>query len=480
MLSSLTTRWRAHYSKLPPALQLIGLQLWLPVFFLIMFSFCYLAAFHSPKIHDAPVAVVNSPAASQFTDRFSQASPGMFDFRFVQDQADATEAVRDGSAAAAVTFPTTRSGAPEVTIASAHQFQAAQLMKSTFTTAFSQAGTAPKITDIAPLPSGDSYGLGAMYLMLSWCIGGYMVAMFIGMMGNPLSHLTRVGILAGGALVASVITNVLASLVIGVYDSAHIWQMMGISFLWILAIGLAVNGLAYFFGRFITAIALTMFVFLSIPSSGAAYPVWMVPRIFGDLNPLVVGHGITEMIKRVLYGVGEPYWQPFLLMAGYAVLGVVTMIVGKRWRESKEFDRILAGKTTMMAAAQGAMAEKAMADRERILAQHGLDSESDDDTQGDDDATGSRDDGGVAASSDRGPSRDRVAAGSRQSHYSIVDLESDFGGDPMLGGNGLGRSGTGGSLATDELEHQVREMINRRRVVDASTNGHSSNGTAHH
>ena len=47
-------------------------------------------------------------------------------------------------------------------------------MKSTFTTAFSQAGTTPRITDIAPLPSGDSYGMGAMYLMLSWCIGGYM------------------------------------------------------------------------------------------------------------------------------------------------------------------------------------------------------------------------------------------------------------------------------------------------------------------
>ena len=475
MLSSLTTRWRTQYSKLPPALQMIGLQMWLPVFFLIMFSFCYLAAFHSPKIHDAPVAVVNSPAASQFTDRFSQASPGMFEFRFVQDQAEATEAVRDGSAAAAVTFPTTRSGAPEVTIASAHQFQAAQLMKSTFTTAFGQAGTAPKITDIAPLPSGDSYGLGAMYLMLSWCIGGYMVAMFIGMMGNPLSHVTRVGILAGGALVASVITNVLSSFVIGVYDSSHVWQMMGISFLWILAIGLAVNGLAYFFGRFITAIALTMFVFLSIPSSGAAYPVWMVPRIFGDLNPLVVGHGITEMIKRILYGVGEPYWQPFLLMAGYAVLGIVTMLVGKRWRESKEFDRILAGKTTMMAAAQGAMMKKGMADRERILAAHGLDSNAEPIDSDDDEAPA----GDSAGRADR-----RDDQTDRTSHYTVADLESDFGGDPMFGGNGLGRSGTGGALATDELEHQVRTMINRRRVDPVSnghaTHGHSTNGTARH
>ncbi|KQR97569.1 hypothetical protein ASG12_16855 [Williamsia sp. Leaf354] len=437
MLKALTTRWRKFYGSLPPALQMIGLQLWLPVFFLFAFCFCYLWAFHSPQIHDAPVAVVNSPAASTFTDQFSKAQPGMFDFRLYQTADEATEAVRDGSAAASLALPSQAGGKPVVTIASAHQFQAAQLMKTTFTQTFAQSGVAPQVNDIAPLPKGDSYGLGAMYLMLSWCIGGYMVAMFIGMMGAPLSHLTRVSILAGGAAVAALITNLLAGPVIGVYDG-HLPQMIGISFLWILAVGLAVNGLSYFFGRFITAVALLMFVFLSIPSSGAAYPTWMVPRIFGDLNPLVVGHGITEMIKRVLYGVGEPYWQPFLLMGGYALLGIVTMIVGKRWRESKEFDRILAGKTTMMAAAQGAMMRKGMADRERILTAHGLDSD--------------------ANPIEESPKeKDRVTDDpdtSEGGHYSVDDMETQFRGDPMLNGNNLG-----GGFADEEREYEMREAI---------------------
>lgn len=440
MFKALTTRWRKFYGSLPPALQMIGLQLWLPVFFLFAFCFCYLWAFHSPQIHDAPVAVVNSPAASTFTDQFSKAQPGMFDFRLYQTADEATEAVRDGSAAASLALPSQAGGKPVVTIASAHQFQAAQLMKSTFTQTFAQNGVAPQVNDIAPLPKGDSYGLGAMYLMLSWCIGGYMVAMFIGMMGAPLSHLTRVSILAGGAAVAALITNLLAGPVIGVYEG-HLPQMIGISFLWILAVGLAVNGLSYFFGRFITAVALLMFVFLSIPSSGAAYPTWMVPRIFGDLNPLVVGHGITEMIKRVLYGVGEPYWQPFLLMAGYALLGIVTMIVGKRWRESKEFDRILAGKTTMMAAAQGAMMRKGMADRERILTAHGLDSD--------------------ANPIEKDPAEKEVVTGDSDAadtheggHYSVDDIETQFRGDPMLNGNNLG-----GGFADEEREYEMREAI---------------------
>ncbi|RFA17461.1 hypothetical protein B7R22_00175 [Subtercola boreus] len=38
--------------------------------------------------------------------------------------------------------------------------------------------------DLAPLPPYDEYGTVSMYLMLAWCIGGYMVAMFIGLMGR--------------------------------------------------------------------------------------------------------------------------------------------------------------------------------------------------------------------------------------------------------------------------------------------------------
>ncbi|WNY33910.1 hypothetical protein Q9Q99_19205 [Curtobacterium flaccumfaciens] len=43
----------------------------------------------------------------------------------------------------------------------------------------------PKVTELAPLPAWDEYGTVAMYVMLAWCIGGYMVAMFIGIMGGP-------------------------------------------------------------------------------------------------------------------------------------------------------------------------------------------------------------------------------------------------------------------------------------------------------
>jgi hypothetical protein len=72
------------------------------------------------------------------------------------------------------------------------------------------------------------------------------------------------------------------------------------------------------------------------------------------LHPYVVGSGMTEMIKRTLYGVGEQYQVGIRLMVTYAVVGLVLMAIGKPWRERREVRRILAGKTTMFADAQTA------------------------------------------------------------------------------------------------------------------------------
>lgn len=371
-MSKVTTWWREQYGKLPPAAQMIGLQLWMPLFFIIAFCLCYIGAFHSPQVHHIPVAVVNSPAAAVTMEKVEQHAPGTFDFSIYPDRDKAIDAVRDGSEAAALQLPADGQGKAEVFVASAHQYQSASMARQSLQQVFA-AQNGITFTDIAPLPQSDAFGQGAMYMMLSWCIAGYMVAMFIGMMGAPLGHWMRLSILAGGAVVLSLVANLIVGAGFGVYDMSHFFQLVGLAFLWIFAIGLFVNGASYFFGRFITAPAMLLFIFLSMPASGAAFATWMIPDFFGFLQPFVVGHGITEMVKQILYGVGEPYWRGFLQMGIYALIGVACMIVGKRWRESKEVDRILAGKSTMMVAAQGAMMRQGMERRAATLRRHGID-----------------------------------------------------------------------------------------------------------
>ena len=173
-------------------------------------------------------------------------------------------------------YPDAGGGPVRLYIASAHQFQAEQLITGILTPVFAAQDVDLEKRDVAPLPANDSFGMTALYLMLAWCIGGYMVAMFIGMLGAPLLHRTRVGIVIGGAVVISLLANFLAGPVIGAVDG-HFWQLVLIAFGWMVAIGLTVSGLGYFFGRFVALPAILIFVFVSIPASGAAFPVWMLP-----------------------------------------------------------------------------------------------------------------------------------------------------------------------------------------------------------
>lgn len=363
--------WRRFYSGLPPSLQLIGLQLWLPVIFIVLFCLCYIAAFHAPQVHDMPVGVVGSATNPTLGDEIGTASRGAVEVHRYDTADQARAAVLAGDVVGAVVGD--GPGAPPTLYtASAHQFQARSVVAATVTPIMTAANQRLEVVDLAPLPAHDAFGMTPMYLMLAWCIGGYMVAMFIGMMGAPLAHRTRVAIILGGAVVLALVANVLAGPVIGAVQG-HFWELAGIAFGWIVAIGLTVNGLSYFFGRFVTLPAILLFVFLSMPSSGAAYPTWMLPPIFGALQPFVVGFGMTEMIKRTLYGVGEPYTTALLQMLAYAVVGIVLMAVGKPWRERREVRRILAHRTTMMADAQGAAREHGIATRTAVLARYGAD-----------------------------------------------------------------------------------------------------------
>jgi hypothetical protein len=360
---TLTQRYRSAYAKMPPGLQLVGLQVWMPIFFVSLFCLCYVNAFHAPAVRDAPVAVVGTADLPVL----EKATGPMFDFHQVGDPARAERLVRSGSDIAALDL--TAPGRPVLVLASAHSYQAANVAKQTFTPIFGAQQQALAIHDLAPLPAHDSFGMTTMYLSLAWCIGGYMLALFLGLMGGPLRHRVRFGVIIAGGLLLSLLSITLAGPVIGAVQG-HFLRLWAIGFCWMTAIGLATNGLSYFFGRFVAMPAMAIFIFLSIPSSGAAYPAFMLPQFFQWLHPYVVGFGITEMIKHTLYGVGEPYWRGFVLLGCYAAAGLVLTFVGKPWRERREIRRVLAGRTTMFADAQAASRQHGVEERERILAHH--------------------------------------------------------------------------------------------------------------
>lgn len=353
-MSALSTRYRAAFSTLPPGVQLIGLQVWLPIVFVILFCFCYVFAFHAPSPHNVPVAVVgSSQAAADFASGLETSSKGVLAVTLEPSLESAQSDVRSGEIAAAYV-----PGIPkaELVVASAAQYQLAILSTQYFTPIAAAQGATLSVQDLAPLPPRDSFGTGLFYLTLVSLIGGYMVAMFVGLMGGPLTHRVRVGLIAGFSLLLPLISTVLVRFVIGVVDQDFfaIWMIgAGTAF----SVGLVVNGLSYFTGRFVTALALGLFVFINIPASGGAFPPEFMPQPFEFLHPFVSATGTIDLLRETVYGVGPGVAAGWQILTGYAIVGAVLTAIGKPHATRRAARRAAKGAPiSMLASAQAAAA----------------------------------------------------------------------------------------------------------------------------
>jgi hypothetical protein len=256
--------------------------------------------------------------------------------------------------------------------ASALQAQAANIIPKIVNPVLPALGQdeTPAVDDLAPLPAHD-IGMTPMYLMIAWCISGYLAAMFVGLMGGPLGRRVRFFIIACTAVLLSFLSALLVDPILGAI-TGHFWALWGLGFVWAFAIGAAVNGVSYFVGRFVAVPAMLMCIFLSMPASGGALPIWMMPRFFEWISRGVVGNGITEMLKELVYGVGPGYTHGWILIACYIVAGVLLSLVGKPFRERRLIRRILRGRTTMFQDAQKAAGRHGAVEQKKVLAAHGL------------------------------------------------------------------------------------------------------------
>jgi hypothetical protein len=347
----LRTRYRAQYAKMPPAIQMIGLQLWLPVFFVLAFGLCYIYAFHAPSPSHVPVGIVGTGGAvTSFADALQSNSHGALSVHVVSSLATARAEVTDGTLAAAYVPGATQA---HLVVASGAQFQLASIAREIFAPVAAAQHATLVVQDVAALPARDSFGTSVFYLTLVWIIGAYMPGMFVGLMGANLRHRSRLAIIAGASILLPLLSTGLARLV-GAVDG-HFWSLWALGMATAFAVGLVVNGMSYFFGRFVTGVALFLFVFLNVPASGGAYPPELVPEPFRFLHDYVIGTGTLDVLRRILYGVGPEAWHGWLLIGGYAVAGVLLTVVGRVHHLRKTAKRKANGAPpSMMVAAQTA------------------------------------------------------------------------------------------------------------------------------
>ncbi|MBL1098379.1 carboxypeptidase regulatory-like domain-containing protein [Streptomyces coffeae] len=310
-------------SSLAPTARTLAENLWLPALFLAGLLFSYLVAFHQPAPHHIKVAVAASPqSTAQLQDDLDRATPGAFDLVPVGTLRDAKSAVAHQDAVAALE---PQGNSFQLYGAKADGAALESVVLNAFTGAAQHAGKALHFHELVPTLPGDGLGSTGTYAALACTLPCYFVV--IGMQRAVGFNRRRqcLTFLGCGVLIAGL------SYVFSVYGLHALPEhplLLLYLFLLTQAISLTAYGLVPFFGRFFPGVAATLFMLLGMPSSGGMVPVALVPEFFRFLHPILPLGNAVDAVRSVAYLDHTKLARPTLALAGWAVGGLVLILLG--------------------------------------------------------------------------------------------------------------------------------------------------------
>ncbi|MEU5214861.1 hypothetical protein AB0G79_01505 [Streptomyces sp. NPDC020807] len=293
-----------------------------PLLMCVGMGLAYLGAFHAPEPHDLRVDVVGSaPSAQVLAQSLQNKGAGALDVRTVADRDTAVASLREqGSFGAYV--PGEK---PELLVASASSDTSAMAVEKVFTKVAAAEGAPLKVTDVAPVASGDPTGQGVFFLLVALSIGAYASVAVIGAAGAVLPMRIRALLAVGMSLVVSLVGTLFAGPVFHLVDQglAGVWAMSWLYAAGILLVGV---GLHTFLRRWTTLGVMVLFVMLNFTSSGGIYRPELQPGFFGSLHAFWNGAGFVEGLRSHVYFDGHALGGHILVLALWLLAGAALVV----------------------------------------------------------------------------------------------------------------------------------------------------------
>ncbi|WP_430335440.1 hypothetical protein [Rhodococcus sp. ACT016] len=275
-----------------------------------IFAAVFLAAFHDPRPHDLPVAVVGPPPVTDAVAAQSAAGGDAFDVRPYASPEMAREAVRTHAVSGAFVAGTPAS---ELIVAGANGPSVTEVLTHAFGAAAAASGATLTVTDIAPLAAGDSRGLSVFYAAFGVVLAGFLFGLTSMQAGPRLPALWR----AVSAVVFAFLVSIVVAWLVGpVFDALPASFLMTGTLIGLLALAVGVTTAALLkllgpVGIFVSAVVLLVF--------GNATSTGILPAQFlpGWLEPLtgILPVGVTVRALR-----GAAYFDNDGVASGIAVL----------------------------------------------------------------------------------------------------------------------------------------------------------------
>ncbi|WP_372406633.1 DUF3533 domain-containing protein [Streptomyces luteireticuli] len=196
-----------------------------------------------------------------------------------------------------------------------------------------------RVDDIAPAAAGDARGLTSFYLVVGWCVGGYLCAAIIAISAgarpaNPRRAVIRLGALAVYAAVAGLLGAVVTGPVLDALPAgiAPLWGLGTLVVLAVATLTLALQGLAGIVG---IGLAIALVVVLGNPSAGGAYPYPLLPPFWRAIGPALPPGAGTWSARSLAYFDGNALTGPLLVLSAWAAGGALVALGCAVFRERK-------------------------------------------------------------------------------------------------------------------------------------------------
>ncbi|KKD09461.1 membrane protein [Streptomyces sp. WM6386] len=306
----------------------------------LLFIASYVGALHDPKPKDVPFGVAAPRAAAEQAVARMEKLPGSpLDPRTVADEATARKQIlnRDIDGALVIDPAGTTD---TLLVASGGGTVLATTLERYLTALEAPRKRSIKTVDVAPASSQDFDGLSAFYLVVGWCVGGYLCASILAISAgarpaNPRRAVIRLIVMAlvsiagglGGAVIVGPILDALPGSVLAFW---------GLGALVTFAVGAATLALQAIFGIIGIGIAILLVVIAGNPSAGGAFPLPMLPPFWQAIGPALPPGAGTWTARSIAYFKGNDTTASLLVLSAWAAAGIAVTLGAAGLRRKRE------------------------------------------------------------------------------------------------------------------------------------------------
>jgi hypothetical protein len=306
----------------------------------LLFIASYVGALHDPKPKDVPFGVVApGPAAKETAAKLKKLPGDPLDPRVLKDEATARDQIMNRDIDGALLLDP-RGTDDTLLVGSGGGTVLATALEKIATQVEADQQRTVKAVDVAPASSKDFDGLSSFYLVVGWCVGGYLCASILAISaGSRATNRQRALIRTGAMALYSIAGGLGGALIIGPILGAlpgSIMGLWGLGSLVVFSVGMITLALQSLTGIVGIGLAVLLVVIAGNPSAGGAFPLPMLPPFWKAIGPWLPPGAGTWAARSIAYFKGNAITAPMLVLAAWAVIGTVITLVMSALRGDRQ------------------------------------------------------------------------------------------------------------------------------------------------